>query len=538
VLCSVSGSEGDVVSCPLLVVRADGDVPGPTALGFSLTYTASLLSFQGLSDEPCHDGTCAALAVPPAQLFPSGHNATLTPASPSTWTGAGGVALTPPVNFPDGLLTTATLTAGGGTAGDAEVAEVRFTLQATIESPLPIHIGEVTATGTGDGTLETSWSGNVIVVGQHGEVDCGPDTFPCPMIEGHRICAPTGLAGELFECPVGLARTSKEGELPSTLSLSMHYFPEQLRVHSVVAKDCSAGPCTTLELPGALPSGHLLAATPAALSTWAGTAGITVNNPGRGKSALSTAWLEGSAVKGNAEVFVATFELLRDLGPFTTGGVGVDGLAATSVTGAAMVADHSTWMVTVSDKPTECPPEGCDPPPPAGDGLLCVLTGAKDDLVDCPLRLARISEDAPFGTGLQSKLYYDAERFEFVNFYDETCFEGAGCFELPASGSEAKPLSTGHSVSAAPLTPAKWKGFGAIIVANLSDQTAHITEAYVDPAGQIVGDPLFMLMRFKLLADNAEPIGVLSEEPLAATGESITLPSTVVDGVIITLMPQ
>ena len=148
----------------------------------------------------------------------------------------------------------------------------------------------------------------------------------------------------------------------------------------------------------------------------------------------------------------------------------------------------------------------------------------------------------------------------FINFFDEICFNGVGCFTLAVTGPGAFPLSSGHSFSMGPPNPVDWQpdtcvdsndcsqsstctaglcentgGFGAIVIVNLSDPTLPLSTAYFDDLGQVVGEPVFVDVHFKLLADIPEsaPEALLFGNLVAADASSNSLSVTMQDEVFV-----
>ncbi|NUN15962.1 MAG: hypothetical protein HUU55_20235 [Myxococcales bacterium] len=205
--------------------------------------------------------------------------------------------------------------------------------------------------------------------------------------------------------------------------------------------------------------------------------------------------------------------------------------------------------------PVEKPGCGADAPKP-----VCELFGAAGATVDCPLLLAAASADDPLCTGLQFTLQYNFSKVQLVNFFDEACFTGIGCFPVAVTGAGAFPLSTGHSVSIGPQQIVNWNkqvacsaaspcandatcinggcegtgGFGGVVIINLTSTAVPISEAVVDAGGNLTGDPQFMIVRFTLsqTIDAATPEVLLFGSSVGADASSETL-EVVVDNQLI-----
>jgi hypothetical protein len=163
------------------------------------------------------------------------------------------------------------------------------------------------------------------------------------------------------------------------------------------------------------------------------------------------------------------------------------------------------------------------------------------DEVNCVLQLATESTSTPFATGLQLTLSYDTTELSLIGFYDNLCFDGVGCFDLPVAGQGAQPLSSGHQVSAAPPTLSAWDndGFGALILVHLQDITTPITTAQYN-GGVLVGDASFITMKFTLLEDKdgtTGPAEVSAGSLIGSDQVPSNLPMSVIDGVIVSGTP-
>ncbi|NUN13438.1 MAG: hypothetical protein HUU55_07365 [Myxococcales bacterium] len=196
---------------------------------------------------------------------------------------------------------------------------------------------------------------------------------------------------------------------------------------------------------------------------------------------------------------------------------------------------------------------------------VCELVGNAGATVDCPLLLASASAADPFCTGLQYTLQFDYTKVQLVNFFDEACFPGVGCFPVAVTGTGAFPLSTGHSVSIGPPKIADWNkpvacsavlpcannaaciaggcegtgGFGGVVIVNLTDPTKPISNAVIDAGGNLTADPQFMIARFTLSQNisAATPVEVLFGSGIGADATSKTLNIAVEDTLIISSKP-
>jgi cysteine-rich repeat protein len=158
---------------------------------------------------------------------------------------------------------------------------------------------------------------------------------------------------------------------------------------------------------------------------------------------------------------------------------------------------------------------------------VCALTGNAGQQLDCAFNIARAAQAQDNATGLQFTMRFDRTVLNLVNFYDLQCFGPVGCFDVPVIGGQ--PLSTGHSISIAPTTINSWNGtnctsnaqcsalpapatgqciankcegtggFGGVVIVNLTNPGAALSNAYLQ-AGAVVNDPLFVKVRFNIIA--------------------------------------
>ena len=155
--------------------------------------------------------------------------------------------------------------------------------------------------------------------------------------------------------------------------------------------------------------------------------------------------------------------------------------------------------------------------PPLGD-TICVVTGAKGDEVACPVRLVRLDATVALPAALQLQVLYDAQHLQFVRFEDESCIAGP-CQLMPTPPTPLWP--TGHTVSQTPGDPANWSGKGTIVVANVSDPTAAITEAWLDADGVVQGDPQFVQAVFVRKTEGTDPVTLAKVVVSNAAAEEI-----------------
>ena len=147
------------------------------------------------------------------------------------------------------------------------------------------------------------------------------------------------------------------------------------------------------------------------------------------------------------------------------------------------------------------PYAACEDP---GYGLVCVLTGGAGTAVECPLELARTAQGDLPAAALQFTMTYDT-RLILDHFSDGVHPTIGVPWTIPSPFSS---LQSGHSVSMQPNVISNWVGSGTIILANASDPTAPVTEAWLD-AGVVQGDPVVMTIHFVI--DQPIPAGTPAE---------------------------
>lgn len=161
--------------------------------------------------------------------------------------------------------------------------------------------------------------------------------------------------------------------------------------------------------------------------------------------------------------------------------------------------------------------------PPLGEPI-CQLTGAANEEVVCPFRLVRINQSVGLPAALQLTVLYDANRLSLLRFEDESCIAGP-CQLMPTPPTPLWP--SGHSVSMAPGDPAGWTGKGSLVISNISDPTAAVTDAYLDADGAVQGDAQFVQAVFRRKVDGTDPVTLSNVVVANAAAESI--PSVVTD---------
>lgn len=174
---------------------------------------------------------------------------------------------------------------------------------------------------------------------------------------------------------------------------------------------------------------------------------------------------------------------------------------------------------------------GCQPTP-----TVCAMYGPSGTLVECELKLVSQNASMPKAAAIQFNLTYDNAFLKFVNFVDEICIVGVGCFEAALTGAGASTMSTGHTVTSLPSKPSDWIGKGSVVIVNLTNPTIPLTDAHYDAGGAVVGDPVMftIVMEMKQTVDIANAKEIVIDKITAAQASSEELKTTIKDKTIIT----
>jgi len=139
------------------------------------------------------------------------------------------------------------------------------------------------------------------------------------------------------------------------------------------------------------------------------------------------------------------------------------------------------------------------------------------------------------------------------NLYDGLCYD----FQTPPTPFESCPAElgftlnvagpgaqglypSGHTISAVPSNPAQWSPPQGLLMSNTSTPSAVLSNAYLNAAGEVVGDADFVEARFTLTETIApgDPKGHVLITDISATNSIPTgLDGEVQDGIIIVSDP-
>ena len=165
-----------------------------------------------------------------------------------------------------------------------------------------------------------------------------------------------------------------------------------------------------------------------------------------------------------------------------------------------------------------------------GCTVLCTISGAKDDAVECAVGLARLGDASPDATHLTFTIGYPAGSATLEGLVNPFC-GGGECvtIEIPAASDSLVP--SGHSVYFDPPTPADWGGTVQAEIVHPTDPSTTLTDAWYD-GDVLVGDPTMVRVRLVLTDDLAGAPVVLHS--LSASAPGATLAAALVGEVIVT----
>lgn len=350
---------------------------------------------------------------------------------------------------------------------------------------------------------------------------------PGPSICGELgLCAVSGIAGDVVECTLEVARTAEGAPTPGALSFALAWDPESIGAIGV------SDPAMPAPEPGNLPptsvtraSGHEVEmVTPIALASLTGEAHFVAEHPAGPSTGLNAAWAPGASdVVGDPELIRFHFFLIEDVAADAptvvalTAPMGLGPAAEPLV--ATMVASESADKLVLLG-PTSCDTAAdcVDEDPATGvstcvDGTCigggynldcavpgCVVSGTAGDTVVCPFRLARETVGGDLPVGLEFDIGYDAGALALLQTFDTVVLDEVTTQVPVPPGS----LSSGHSIATFPPSGvASWDGIGSVVVSSADGLGPAVSEAYLDSIGglQTPAESVWMQLEVQLLAD-------------------------------------
>jgi hypothetical protein len=172
--------------------------------------------------------------------------------------------------------------------------------------------------------------------------------------------------------------------------------------------------------------------------------------------------------------------------------------------------------------------------------VLCVLSGAANSVVTCPIRLAAASGSQ--ATALQLKLSYPAASLKLLYFTDgQNCFGpngGPPCIPNIITGNPPSQMITGHQVTLTGGNVNAWTSGGELLIIDFGNPANALTEATYS-GGLITGDSLVFdaVFTLKQTISGSNPIWVAADpsknEPVVAADSEAQTLNTVIDGALI-----
>lgn len=164
--------------------------------------------------------------------------------------------------------------------------------------------------------------------------------------------------------------------------------------------------------------------------------------------------------------------------------------------------------------------------------MFCAVSGNAGDTVTCPMYLARGAELGASPAAVQFTIQYDSAVVQPVQFQDEFCIAPGVCSTVVTPPNALSP--SGHTVSIAPTDIASWNGTGTVIIANTSDPTAAINDAFV-AAGSVSGDAQFVELVVQLAqdVDPSTPAYLTYSNILGATSDGKPMSGSLLECVMV-----
>jgi hypothetical protein len=421
-VCTLQGAAGDVVSCPVTLVRASGSPAAALQVTFELPAEHTVVAIEdgALCAGPGGAPPCQPWSIPePFGALQSGHSVGIQGGTPSTWAGSGTVLVyhqsQPQTPLTSGVLLGETL------VGDPLLFTLRIALGAPVSPQAPAEVravGVVAVDGQGeelgaavqdlrivtsadpcagvlcpdDGnpcTLETCVpaSGACEVMPLANGAQCsdglectlgdvcnagvctGSPTAACPPELAGALCLVSGPAGAVRDCPLRLARA--QGAPAAGLQAQLE-IPPGVEVLEFVDGTLCVGPnggppCVERTLPSpfqTLDSGHTLGLSGGTPEAFTSSGLLLLVNYSDPTAALTDAALSGGGVSGDPVVVVVRLRLDSAFGADAPAVIAVtDALAVDSQGEELAVGVEDLLLLTFGP---DCTQTGC-----ADDGNPC-----------------------------------------------------------------------------------------------------------------------------------------------------------------------
>ena len=129
---------------------------------------------------------------------------------------------------------------------------------------------------------------------------------------------------------------------------------------------------------------------------------------------------------------------------------------------------------------------------------LCAVAGPTGTSIECPIAHARFNELTAVPGTLHFVLQFQSASLKMQGLTDTVCFGGT-C--LAAAVPPNKLAPSGHTAKLTPTSAANWLGNVDVQLANLSDPSVPLTEAWVGAGGALQGDAEILTLHMSTKID-------------------------------------
>lgn len=473
VVCWVSGMMGDWVDCTIKMARHTKSTPDVVGIQLDLVYDAQML-------QPTSAWTESG-PMPPATVQPGGQFLTTGPADWADWQGQGTVALA--AFAADAASLTPAWLDGGKLVGDAEVLRVRFKLLADAPPSFPVAVVANQITGT------TSDPAPMVGTTHHGIV-----LLSAPTCVGNASVCDDGIECTLDQCNESTGKCVYvplfglcEGD--GVACTVEQCIPNQGCVSAPIDDLCQDGDvCNGKEV--CKPSGCAAGVAPACHDDFLCT------------------------LDGCDPLWGCTHIPANDLCPPTTAAC-TESICSTE-SGCA-IAPQNTG---------ECLP----------DGVVCAVSGVAGQWVDCPIRIARDTENSPPPVAVQFRTSWDPYWVMATEwgFYD--CGADTKCSFVPAPPNS---LPNGAVVVTGPEDDDGEMMGQLVAAAQFGSPGQPLTDAYLS-GGEVQGNSELIVLRLRLsqTVTPTDPLWIKTTDAMGATAFAVPMPGEVKQGLVVLIPAQ
>ena len=168
----------------------------------------------------------------------------------------------------------------------------------------------------------------------------------------------------------------------------------------------------------------------------------------------------------------------------------------------------------------------------AACGLLCELTGAAGETVECPIHLMRSADAGPNAVALALQVDWEDGGATLTTLVDRVCLGASACADVLIPASTSSLFHGGHAVYLAPELPPDWHGAVGISILHLVNPETPITTAFVEEGDGVYaprGETRVVTLRFVLDRDVPAdaPMAILASAVAAEDGSGRALATAV-----------